>query len=386
MIKLDLGAGLVSPDGFLPLGRGHGTEVFPLPSIPDGTCQVVRASHVLEHFSHRKIADVLNEWVRVLAPGGELKIAVPDFALVAQNYIAGVNQPTEGFVMGGQSDVDDHHHALFDEESLKRAMAGAGLMLIRRWNSELADDCAALPISLNLSGTKPFMSEIGVSAVISAPRLGFMDNMFCAMEALPPLHIKMRRHSGAYWDQCIERVIEEALADDAPDAVLTTDYDSVYGRRDVAMLMQLMCCHPEADAIAAMQPGRGKGSPLFTLGENVEMIDGHISTGQFFGDLTKARTAHFGLTLIRADKLRAFGKPWFHDVPDAAGGWGEGRIDADVNFWRKWEAAGHSLYLANRVPIGHLELHVLWPGADLGTISQPVSEWRNSGPPKEKWQ
>jgi hypothetical protein len=61
-----------------------------------------------------------------------------------------------------------------------------------------ADDCAALPISLNLAGIKPFMREIGVSAVMSVPRLGFMDNFFCAFEALPPLRIKLRRYTGAY--------------------------------------------------------------------------------------------------------------------------------------------------------------------------------------------
>jgi hypothetical protein len=35
-------------------------------------------------------------------------------------------------------------------------------------------------------------------------------------------------------------------------------------------------------------------------------------------------------------------------------------------FGGKWEAAGNSLYIANRVPIGHLELQVLWPGMTCG--------------------
>lgn len=389
MLCLDLGAGETSPPGFVPLGNAHGTQIYPLPSIPDGACDVVRASHVLEHFPAAQIPEVLAEWVRVLKPGGQLKIAVPDFAKIAENYLAGVPQPTEAFVMGGQVDDADFHKALFDEAHLKTALAQAGLMLIRNWTSEIAD-CASLPISLNLAGTKPHTSEISVSAVMSVPRLGFMDNMFAAVEALPPLNVKIRRCTGAYWGQCLERAIEESLREDAPDAVLTLDYDSVFTRRDVSMLMQLLCCHPEADAIAAVQAGRGSASGrLFTIkGPDGANLSG-VPADTFAGDLAQVSTAHFGLTLIRAEKLSSLPKPWFHDVPSPAGDWNEGRADADIAFWRKWEEAGNSLYLANRVPIGHLELTVLWPaalGPDTTPMTQPVGEWRERGKPEGAWR
>jgi len=386
---LDLGAGDMSPPGFIPMGNAHGSAVYPLAGVADGSIDCVRASHVLEHFASGEIADVLAEWVRVLKPGGELRIAVPDFAKIAEGYLAGARMPTEAFVMGGQSAPDDFHKALFDEAHLKTALAKAGLMLIRRWESEL-QDCASLPISLNLAGTKPHQAEIGVSAVMSVPRLGFMDNMFAAIEALPSLGVKLRRHTGAYWGQCMERVMEEALREDAPDAILTLDYDSVFTRRDVSMLMQLMCCHPEIDAIAAVQAGRGTASGrLFTIkgedGASLSQVPGEI----FSGDVTKVATAHFGLTLIRADKLAALPKPWFADVPAPDGSWNDGRTDADIAFWRGWEAAGNGLYIANRVPIGHLELTVLWPaplGPETTPLTQPVGEWRENGRPMEAWQ
>ncbi len=383
-LKLDLGAGPVSPEGFVPLGNVNGTSIFPL-GYADASVDEVRASHVLEHFPHRQIADVLKEWTRVLKPGGVLKIAVPNLGWIAENYIAGQPINTQGYLMGGQTDDADFHKALFDEESLKRQLAGAGLMLIRDWNSELTNDCAALPVSLNLCGTKPHQSAIGVSAVMSVPRLGFMDNMFSAIEALPALNIKLRRYTGAFWEQCIERVIEEALENDNPDAILTLDYDSLFTRRDASMLLQLMCCHPEADAIAAVQSGRGKELPLFTIREDGTNIKGApLST--FSPDLAKVSTAHFGLTLIRADKLRELGKPWFRSEPAPDGSWNDGHVDADIAFWRQWEAAGNSLYLANRVPIGHAELQVLWPGPDFKTITQPISEWRANGPPEGSWK
>jgi hypothetical protein len=387
MLRLDLGAGALSPAGFTPMGNAHGSAIYPLPH-DDGSVDEIRASHVLEHFPSGEIAAVLADWARVLKPGGTLGIAVPDFAKIAENYLAGARQPTEGYIMGGQSAPDDFHKALFDEEQLKRAMAATGLMLIRPWQSELAD-CASLPISLNLVGTKPHRSEISVSAVMSVPRLGFLDTMFCAVEALPPLRIPLRRCTGAYWGQCLERAIEEALADGEVDAILTLDYDSVFTKRDVAMLMQLMCCYPEADAIAAVQAGRGSVGRLFTIRAEGGANAVGVPSDTFAGDLAQVSTAHFGLTLIRADKLRALPKPWFHDVPAPDGSWNEGRTDADIAFWRNWEAGGNALHLANRVPIGHLELMALWPAA-IGTettpIAQSVGEWRESGRPDASWR
>jgi SAM-dependent methyltransferase len=384
MIKLDLGAGPVSPEGFIPLGNVNGTSIYPLP-YGDGTVQCVRASHVLEHFPHGEVDKVLKEWARVLAPGGELKIAVPDFAVIAKSYLSGADEPHEGFLMGGQVDGADFHRAMFDENKLKLSLARAGLMLIKRWESELPDDCAALPVSLNLSAIKPHKSEISVSAAMSVPRLGFMDNFFAAFEALPPLRISLRRYTGAFWGQCIERVLEETIEQDEPDAILTLDYDSVFSKRDVSMLMQLMCCHPEADAIAAVQSGRGNLGALFTMrGADGKNIPG-APTATFAGDLTKVSTAHFGLTLIRTEKLKALPKPWFHDKPAPDGSWNEGRTDADINFWRQWETAGNSLFIANRVPIGHMELMVKWPGRDLSVVHQDIGDWRANGKFSEAW-
>jgi hypothetical protein len=391
-VLLDIGCGAGGPrPGHIAVDRHYGVEAYPL-QFADECADGIVASHILEHFAHGQIGDVLAEWARVLKPGGTLKIAVPDFAKIAENYLSGVQQPTQGFVMGGQVDAADFHKALFDEASLKTALAKAGLMLIRRWESELADDCASLPISLNLAGTKPHATEIGVSAVMSVPRLGFMDTMFSAIEALPPLKVSLRRCTGAYWGQCLERAIEEVLRDDAPDAILTLDYDSVFTRTDAAMLMQLMCCYPEADAISAVQAGRGSlGGRLFTIrspDEPSQNLTG-VAAETFAGDLAKVTTAHFGLTLIRAEKLRALPKPWFHDIPAPDGSWNEGRTDADIAFWRRWEEAGNSLYIANRVPIGHLELGVLWP-AEIGTettpVTQPVGEWRSKGKPEGIWR
>ena len=58
-----------------------------LPMVADNTCDVVYSCHVLEHFHKKMIQDVLIEWLRILKPGGVLRISVPDMAALARIYI-----------------------------------------------------------------------------------------------------------------------------------------------------------------------------------------------------------------------------------------------------------------------------------------------------------
>jgi len=57
----------------------------PLP-IRDGTVDRVYSSHMLEHLSYRQIIVFLKEAYRILKPGGEISIAVPDAAIYLDAY------------------------------------------------------------------------------------------------------------------------------------------------------------------------------------------------------------------------------------------------------------------------------------------------------------
>lgn len=382
-MKLDLGAGDISPPGFIPLGRDHGSEVFPLP-YADETVDEIYASHVLEHFPHNQVEAVLKDWARALKKGGRLRIAVPDFAKIAQSYLEGKAAPHQSWLLGGQTDADDYHKAMFDRERLRQLFAACGLVIVRPWTSEI-EDCAALDISLNLEGRKPFVSELSVSGAMSVPRLGFMDNQFACIEAVLACQVKLRKHGGAFWGQSLTKVFERIIEQDNPDAILAIDYDSIFSPKHLAHLMQLMMLYPEADAIAPIQSSRHLKTALFTVpGEEGENAPKLLRTA-FDPDIQPVETAHFGLTLIRTEKLKALPKPWFHSVPDPDGGWGDGRIDEDIAFWRKWKQAGNTLYLANRVAIGHAELMARWPDINLEVFYQPMSDWQNDGIPEGAW-
>ena len=388
-IKLDLGAGAMSPDGFKPMGHDHGSEIFPLP-YPDESVDEIRASHCLEHFPHAQLGAVIAEWSRVLKKGGRLRIAVPDFQKIAENYANGVRQPTEGYILGGQTDASDFHKSLFDHKRVVSLLTEAGLTLLRPWTSEFEDDCAALPISLNLEGYKPHAEQMRVVGAMSVPRLCFADNMFCTIEAALACNVPLKKHGGAYWDISLTKVMEGILDGSGGrcDAILATDYDSVYTPKHVATLIQLMALHPEADAIAAIQSSRHEKLCLFTVPGTDGVNQPRIPRASFDADLVPVATAHFGLTLIRADKLRALPKPWFRATPSPDGSWDheKGATHADISFWRHWAAAGNTLFLASRVAIGHAELMIRWPDKNLEVMYQPTSEYNSTGVPEGVWR
>jgi predicted SAM-dependent methyltransferase len=392
-MRINIGAGSVPLPGYVPVDRKTGGEAFPLTLpggeiVPDNSCDEIRASHVLEHFLSAQIQDIVSHWAAKLKPGGVLKIAVPDFEWCARAYLEGKQAPIEGYVMGGQVDADDRHGAIFDAETLVDLFRGAGLTDIGRWDAD-AEDCSALPVSLNMRAVKPVQIEKGsfkVSAVMSVPRLGFMDNFTCALSALAPLGITVTPFFGAFWGQCLERGFETLIERDAPDAILSIDYDTVFTAQNVATLMRLMVLHPEADAICALQSARGWGSPLFSFDLPEGMAHTAIPKTFFDSDLTKLRTGHFGLTLIRTSALKDMPRPWLWSKPAADGTWGEGRTDDDIYFWRQWAAAGKTLFNANRVVVGHIESMIRWPGRDLGTIHQRAAEFSTQGAPRDIWK
>lgn len=385
MLKLDLGAGQVSPEGFTPLGHAHGSEIYPL-RIADGAADVIRASHCLEHFPHKEVPKVIADWVRALKPGGLLQIAVPDFAKIAQGYLDGVMQPTEGYTMGGQVDQDDFHKAIFDDASLRTMLAEKGLVLIRPWESDIKD-CAALPVSLNIEARKPLVPGVKIRGIMTAPRLGFNDCWNSAMLTLPKFNIDFQSISGAFWDQCLTRGIKMTLEDQSVDYILTLDYDSVFNAGHVSRLIETVMAYPDVDALAPLQASRHFEEQLFGGLGIKPSENGLYDRASLEVDLLPVVHAHFGLTLLKASALRALPEPWFLGKPNEAGEWDDGKVDPDIGFWHKWKEAGHRLFLAPRVTIGHLELMVRWPDINLQPHWQRAVEWeRTRKTPEEAWQ
>lgn len=374
-LRLNIGAGSeVKLPGFTAIDRENGQEAYPLP-YADGSVEEIYASHILEHFPAGNTQNVLDEWARVLKPGGRMRIAVPDFAVIAKAYVAGLDVPIGPYVMGGQIDANDFHKSLFDEAGLRWQLEKAGLVGIQKWKSD-NQDCASLPVSLNLEGFKPIEPKSiaqRVGVVATMPRLNWTYNRDMATRACLALGVSYTCMTGAYFDQGMERALESSLD---KEYIIAIDYDTVFTPDDVKRLIVLMDKYPEAGAIAAMQAKRGMGGIPLMARDTVPTED------DVSGDIFPVKSAHFGLTIFRSEVLKKMPKPWLHHTPAPDGTWGDGRVDADISFWHKLNTVGQA-YITPRVNVGHLQVMVSWVNAQWRTIDQHWDEYNKNGKPVE---
>ncbi|WP_243544285.1 class I SAM-dependent methyltransferase [Pseudodesulfovibrio tunisiensis] len=56
-------------------------------ALDDRSMDAVYASHVVEHFTRHDSLTAVREFLRVLRPGGVLRVAVPDFEIMARLYL-----------------------------------------------------------------------------------------------------------------------------------------------------------------------------------------------------------------------------------------------------------------------------------------------------------
>jgi FkbM family methyltransferase len=364
-MKLNIGAGDQQLPGFEPIDRKFGREAYPL-SNEDNSVEEIRASHVLEHFPCSHVLPVLKEWVRTLKPGGLIKLAVPDIDRLDRN-----DPLWPHYLMGGQTDEDDFHRSVFTEGILRRLMTDAGLTDIDYWESH-ENDCAELPVSLNLQGTKveqPTELEVTIKAVMGVPRYGQMAARGVIEKALRPFKLPLYTFQGVFWGHCMETAFETAVEENV-DWILTVDYDSVFTSEHLNALFERLGQEPGIDAICALQVRRGLEAPLLTVG--------HETSVEVNGHPIKVTTAHFGLTVLRVECLRKMPKPWFWSQPDSDGGWKQKdkKMDDDIWFWHHWREAGHSIYVDPLISIGHVEEMVGYYDETMVLRHMPVDKWR----------
>ena len=83
------------------------------------SADVVFSSHVLEHFGRREHEELLTEWLRVLKPGGEIRLILPSIKWAAKQIMDGV---VDGHVLnvlyGAQDNPYDYHYNGFTPESV----------------------------------------------------------------------------------------------------------------------------------------------------------------------------------------------------------------------------------------------------------------------------
>lgn len=163
--KLQIGAGPTqSPDwlttdiGVTPSGQAvylDAARPFPL---PDASFDYVFSEHMIEHIPYAAACSMLRECLRILKPGGRIRIATPDLdrllslkgpepSALQMEYLRWITRvmlpggtpvsPT--FVINNQF-YNYGHQFLFDEACLRGALSEAGFVDIRRMPVGESDD------------------------------------------------------------------------------------------------------------------------------------------------------------------------------------------------------------------------------------------------------
>jgi SAM-dependent methyltransferase len=161
---LEIGPGARRIPGFETLNLVGGPQVdyvvnaaSKLP-FPDGTFEIIYASHVIEHIPWYQLEATLAEWARKLRPGGVLEIWTPDGLKIAKAFVDAEETGTDDFAADGWWRFNDRrdpcvwfsgrmfsygdgtgklghynwHHSVLSERFLVSLLKSVGLTDVRR--------------------------------------------------------------------------------------------------------------------------------------------------------------------------------------------------------------------------------------------------------------
>ncbi|MCR5834407.1 MAG: methyltransferase domain-containing protein [Selenomonadaceae bacterium] len=108
-----------------------------LPMFEDKSADEIYACHILEHFTRSdiKTGGVLKEWYRILKVGGILRIAVPDFEAIVEEYLSTKNlESVMGLLYGGQNYEYNFHYQTYDFNRLEYLLKHSGFLKVARYD------------------------------------------------------------------------------------------------------------------------------------------------------------------------------------------------------------------------------------------------------------
>lgn len=145
---LDLGSGGMQPPGYTGVDLYVDHPHVLKGDIADlswyrkehGLARKIRASHSLEHMSHRDIPRIFRDWVNTLRPGGEMEIRVPDGELHMREFISRIDEEKDqdpqadwlnATLYGYQIGAGQEHKSLFTARRLQCLAETCGLVEVK---------------------------------------------------------------------------------------------------------------------------------------------------------------------------------------------------------------------------------------------------------------
>lgn len=112
-VRIELGSGPHGIEGFYHVDAVEGgnvdkaCDIRKLAWLKDNCVDELYSAHAVEHISYTEIVQVLQEWYRVLKPGGKMIIKMPDLDFMCRAYVEGIHSTEETMIClyGGFSDT-----------------------------------------------------------------------------------------------------------------------------------------------------------------------------------------------------------------------------------------------------------------------------------------
>jgi hypothetical protein len=220
-------------------------------------------------------------------------------------------------------------------------------------------------------------TSVKVAAIMTAPRFEITYCRNQIQRALDKLRIPLTVSGGVFYGQCMQKMLT-TLCDSDCEYAVTVDFDTLFTSDQLLRLLSIIRQEHDIDAITGVQVRRGKPTMLGTChgGEVVSEDERRVTVDE--RGLLRAKTAHFGLTVIDLNKLRTVPKPWFLSTPNADGEWEGDKTDDDVHFWLQWEKAGHSIFIDPEVKLGHVEEMVAVHDQNMNPVHIYPSDWEKA--------
>lgn len=146
-VQLHLGCGRRFIPGFIHVDVAdaphidHVNDISTLPMFGDGSVDVIYCCHAFEYFDRVEARRVLEEWRRVLRPGGVLRLAVPDFEALVEVYrrhddLSLIAGPLFGRIAVHTPHGDKvlYHRTTYDFRTLCQTLESAGFDNVRRYD------------------------------------------------------------------------------------------------------------------------------------------------------------------------------------------------------------------------------------------------------------
>lgn len=151
--------GFINVDKSLSTNSDYVDDARYLNSLQSMDFDLIYASHLLQMFDVKDIRVALKNWYNLLAPGGVLRLSVPNFRKIVHAYLERHMsfESCRELLLGSPSET---FKTLFDESCLIQFLRDTGFKDIQQWewtktDHSFVDDMSQNIYSLNIEGIKP---------------------------------------------------------------------------------------------------------------------------------------------------------------------------------------------------------------------------------------